>query len=112
MFLRFSLISTVCRIRYGLYSCTNSLRRISEIPGAVNRTYIDQAPYWLTYFPCVHSFFSLPVNDSPNIYHCFDIQFERVPRSVRLGSNHQPCFDLDQDSVRTSFHDHALIGED
>lgn len=25
----------------------------AELPETVNRTYIDQAPYWLTYFPYV-----------------------------------------------------------
>ena len=25
----------------------------TELPDTINRTYIDQASYWLTYFPCV-----------------------------------------------------------
>ncbi len=28
---------------------------LPALPGTINRTYIDQASYWLTYFPCVES---------------------------------------------------------
>ncbi|KAH8087807.1 DUF221-domain-containing protein [Cristinia sonorae] len=66
-------------------SAKEILDNINKLPGTINRTYIDQAPYWLTYFP-LRGFLAL--FDLAQIINLLWISFKthvfgRTPRDIR-----------------------------
>lgn len=71
-----------------------SYARIVVLPGAINTTYIDQAPYWLTYFPYVElvGLFTIVPLSTVN-------QASRLLNLLRPSASHQSGVHLLQETV-------------